>query len=84
MTGLSLVGWISPTLQTEDTIEDIRRELEGMGIEVGKWNPDRRRFEGCRVSGRALDELDPCFGWFVWGLASASELSGGADAAADS
>lgn len=63
-----LTGWIQPCMP-ERNVNECRRELKAIGVDVGEWNAEAGEFQRCVVSNSAMDTLDPLWGEYIWGLA---------------
>lgn len=57
-------GWISARSEGKDWIADDRKFLEKIGIEVGKHNPKKNRFEDCIVPASVHAQLTMLIGRF--------------------
>lgn len=64
---VTLRGWIRPCSDVSD-VSNHRRALEAIGVQVGPWDMMVREFQECAVSLAALEQLDPMWGRYIWGL----------------
>jgi hypothetical protein len=62
-----LHGWIQPCVESFD-VNECRRELESLGVNVGPWDLFNQEFEDCILTVEALKKLDPLWGCYIWGL----------------
>ena len=62
--GMHYEGWIQPRMASQEQVDDDQRFLEELGVEVGKFDSKKKRFEDCVVPASIHAQLTMQLGRF--------------------